>query len=237
MQRVTFSVLFYVKRSKPFKNGDLPIYLRITIDGKKAETSLKRGVPPELWDNVRHRAKGQSTEAKQINQELDSVSGQLHNHKLEFQEHGKTLTAQALLNAYLGKGDQQITLCGLFEEHNSDMSARVGKDYAPLTLQQYKAPFPHLIPASRPHRPQLSMMDGSFPTKCTITQVVWRHVWLGRTRWWGMPGIEISRLGGCDCGFDYGRDCGTKFGCFGNCVDVFGYLPTYTFPKWHSHTD
>ena len=111
MQRVTFSVLFYVKRSKPFKNGDLPIYLRITIDGKKAETSLKRGVPPELWDNVRHRAKGQSTEAKQINQELDSVSGQLHNHKLEFQEHGKTLTAQALLNAYLGKGDQQITLC------------------------------------------------------------------------------------------------------------------------------
>ena len=144
MQRVTFSVLFYVKRSKPFRNGDLPIYLRITIDGKKAETSLKRGVLPELWDNVRHRAKGQTKEAKQINQELDSVSGQLHNHKLEFQEHGKTVTAQALLDVYLGKGDRQITLTELFEEHNSDMSARVGKDYAPLTLQRYKAGFAHV---------------------------------------------------------------------------------------------
>ena len=126
------------------RNGDVPIYIRITLGGKIAETSLKRGVAAELWCQTKQRAKGNSSIAKGINQELDSVSGQLHNHKLEFQEHGKTLTAQALLNAYLGKGDQQITLCGLFEEHNSDMAARVGKDYAPLTLQRYKAGSKHI---------------------------------------------------------------------------------------------
>ena len=145
MQRVTFSVLFYVKRSKPFRNGSLPIYLRISIDGKKAETSIKRGVTPELWDNVKQRATGQSKEAKQINQELDSISGQLHNHKLEFQEQGKTLTPKRLLDAYRGKENyRQVTLTELFEKHNSDMSERVGKDYSPLTLQRYKAGLAHI---------------------------------------------------------------------------------------------
>ncbi|MFP5042643.1 Arm DNA-binding domain-containing protein [Parasediminibacterium sp. JCM 36343] len=32
-------------------NGTAPIYLRITIDAKRLEISLKRYVLPEKWDN------------------------------------------------------------------------------------------------------------------------------------------------------------------------------------------
>jgi hypothetical protein len=63
MERSTFSVLFYVKRSKLLKNGDAPVYLRITVNSKNAEISLKRSINPKLWDTARNKAKGTSDEA------------------------------------------------------------------------------------------------------------------------------------------------------------------------------
>lgn len=45
-RRSTFSVLFYIKRKKLLKNGDAPVYMRVTVDGRFLEASLKRGVNP-----------------------------------------------------------------------------------------------------------------------------------------------------------------------------------------------
>ena len=35
--KATFSILFYLKKRSDYSNGPLPIYLRITVDGKRAE--------------------------------------------------------------------------------------------------------------------------------------------------------------------------------------------------------
>ena len=40
-RKSTFSVLFFIKRKKLLKNGDAPVYMRITIDGRFLEASLK----------------------------------------------------------------------------------------------------------------------------------------------------------------------------------------------------
>lgn len=58
MERSTFAVLFYIKRSKLLKDGQAPVYLRITVDGQSAEISLKRGINFQLWDTARNKAKG-----------------------------------------------------------------------------------------------------------------------------------------------------------------------------------
>ena len=144
MQRVTFSILFFLKRNKPLRNGDLPIYLRITWNGRSVETSIKRGLPEKLWNQSRQRASGNSKVAININQELDSIQGQLHHHKLDLQERGKTVTARKLMDAYLGKDQTGPTLLQLFSEHNKDMSERVGIDFAPLTLQRYEVAHRHI---------------------------------------------------------------------------------------------
>ncbi|MCB0755373.1 MAG: phage integrase SAM-like domain-containing protein, partial [Flavobacteriales bacterium] len=144
MQRVTFSIFFFAKKNKPLRNGDLPIYIRVTCNGKSVETSIKRGVPPELWDANRQRAIGKTKAALGINQELESITGQFHNHKLELQERGKAVTARKLMDAYLGKDQSGPTLLQLFSEHNMDMSERVGIDFAPLTLQRYEVADRHV---------------------------------------------------------------------------------------------
>lgn len=42
----TFNLLFYIKKAKINAQGEAPIYMRITIDGKISEISTKRTVQP-----------------------------------------------------------------------------------------------------------------------------------------------------------------------------------------------
>lgn len=44
MQRNYFTVLFFLKKSKLLKNGEAPICMRITINGKRAEVQIKRSM-------------------------------------------------------------------------------------------------------------------------------------------------------------------------------------------------
>ena len=46
MKNWTLSILFYIKKIKLLKTGVAPIYMRITEDGKRAETSINRSVFP-----------------------------------------------------------------------------------------------------------------------------------------------------------------------------------------------
>ena len=52
MKRATFTILFFIKRSKLLKTGEAPVYLRITSNGDSSEISIKRSIKPSLWDTV-----------------------------------------------------------------------------------------------------------------------------------------------------------------------------------------
>ncbi|MGB5509523.1 Arm DNA-binding domain-containing protein, partial [Robiginitalea sp.] len=59
------SILMFVRRPRKFRNKFV-IYARITVDGKRAEISLKRLVTIGLWDDAKGRAIGNSNEARQL---------------------------------------------------------------------------------------------------------------------------------------------------------------------------
>jgi site-specific recombinase XerD len=144
MKRATFTILFFIKRSKLLKTGEAPVYLRITSNGDSSEISIKRSIKPSLWDTARNKAKGTSPEATEINDYLTSIRGQLFMHQRELQEAGKQITAKVLLNAFLGIGEKQWSLVELFEEHNNNVKQLIGKEFSPLTLQRYDAALKHI---------------------------------------------------------------------------------------------
>lgn len=144
MKRATFNILYFIKRGKLLKNGNAPVYMRITVNGKSTEVSLKRNIEPKLWDVARNRAKGNSQNSKDLNDYLSSVQGQLFMHQQEIQESGKTITPKLLANAFLGIGEKHWSLVELFQEHNDNMEKLIGIEYAPLTLQRYKAGLKHI---------------------------------------------------------------------------------------------
>jgi hypothetical protein len=62
-----FSLLFKLRKDKI--NADtVPIYLKITIDGKKVELFTKRYINPKKWDQKLQKAKGSNDEANSINE-------------------------------------------------------------------------------------------------------------------------------------------------------------------------
>ena len=46
----TFGVQF-ISRTNKAKNGLLPIYARISVDGRRVEVSLKRFIHPDNWSD------------------------------------------------------------------------------------------------------------------------------------------------------------------------------------------
>ena len=62
----TFGLLFYLKMSKVDTKGRAPIYLRITIEGRRAEISVKRSLLPFKWNTQAQRANGRTEPIKKL---------------------------------------------------------------------------------------------------------------------------------------------------------------------------
>ena len=48
-KRTTLSLLFFIKRTKLLKNGEAPVYMRITVKGERADFALNRSVNTQIW--------------------------------------------------------------------------------------------------------------------------------------------------------------------------------------------
>ena len=65
------SILFYAKKSKATSLTKVPIYLRFTVNGKRAEFSTGKDVEISKWSSAQNRLKGSSEEALALNKYLD----------------------------------------------------------------------------------------------------------------------------------------------------------------------
>ncbi|SEG01132.1 phage integrase SAM-like domain-containing protein [Parabacteroides chinchillae] len=127
MARSTFKVLFYVNGSKE-KDGIVPIMGRVTINGTVAQFSCKQTIPKTLWDAKGNRAKGKSTEARDINLALDNIKAQIIKHYQRISDREAYVTAEMVRNAYQGIGSEYETLIKAFDKDCANFLKRVGKD-------------------------------------------------------------------------------------------------------------
>jgi hypothetical protein len=47
----SFTLLFYLKKRSNYVKGKLPIYMRLTVDGKRIEVTTKRECEPSKWNS------------------------------------------------------------------------------------------------------------------------------------------------------------------------------------------
>lgn len=139
MKQLTNNLLFFVKRSKPCSNGEVPIFARLSFNSERIEFSLNLSVPPNCWDAARNRVGGNSEKSKQINGRLSALA--VHHLRLtnDLLDSGEPLRIRELRDKLLGIKAQSSTIVSLFEQHNREMRQRIGLDYAPLTIQRYNA--------------------------------------------------------------------------------------------------
>jgi integrase/recombinase XerD len=112
----TFAILFWIHTSRA-KNNQTRIYVRITVNGKRANISLKYKVDILTWDSNRQRAKGNSEAARALNQYLDQVHSKLVQCYQDLKFKGQLITAELIKANYLGEDDNSKTLQNLIEYH------------------------------------------------------------------------------------------------------------------------
>ena len=135
--RQTFSVLPIVRNNRMNKFGKVPIFIRITVNGKRQEISSKQWVDAKLWDSRKGRVKGNKEEARIINQHLDYIRTKLNSIYNELEKNGQLITAIALKESFQGKTVSQFTLMEAFQYHNQRMEAQIGKGYAKSTYTKF----------------------------------------------------------------------------------------------------
>ncbi|MEY3499186.1 MAG: hypothetical protein RL308_855 [Bacteroidota bacterium] len=139
------SILFYAKRAKASVNGLVPIYTRITINGKRIELSSNRFVEMSKWSTEAGKMKGNSEEARSINSHLDMLRIQIIDMQMELVHKKIPVTAETLKSKILGVDERARMLIPIFQDHNNKIKELVGKEYAPGTLERYKTSLSHTI--------------------------------------------------------------------------------------------
>lgn len=134
--RSTFRILFYVNKQRA-KDGSVPIYVRLTINGKSTFVSSRLTIPLALWDSAANKAIGKSIEAKRINAELDRIRAKLMHHYQRLSDRDAYVTAERVRSAYLGLGTEYETLLEAFDKFNRDFKQHVGVDRAQSTYRKY----------------------------------------------------------------------------------------------------
>jgi len=74
----TLGILFHLRRDKKRKDGTILIYLRITIDGKRAEFAINRFIEEDKWDAKSGYAIGTKESTRSLNTYIDILRSRVY---------------------------------------------------------------------------------------------------------------------------------------------------------------
>ena len=141
-----FSLLFRLKKPNGYAKGNVPVYMRLTIDGKRTELSVDREFDPHRWNKKFGRATGTKEDAKTLNAYLDTLQIKVHEAQRRLLEGGESVTAEKLKNNLQGKETKKHRLLlEVFRQHNQQMQILVEKEeYANGTLNHFETTYKHV---------------------------------------------------------------------------------------------
>ncbi len=136
---------FYAKSTKANAAGLLPIYVRLTVDGKRLEFSTKKFVEQSKWSSELSKIRGTTEEARSINSYLDMMKSKVFDAQMELMHRNEALTIDNFKEKLLGTEQRSRMLIPIFQDHNNKIKELIGKEYAPGTLERYKTSLSHTI--------------------------------------------------------------------------------------------
>jgi site-specific recombinase XerD len=156
----SFGLLFYLKKPRGYVKGECPIYLRITMDGVMKEMSIHRNCDPGRWDSRIGRALISKTSGRRsaseplttddpfraLNAYLDTLQAKVHEARHQLLMSGKPITAEAIRNLLQGRetsGERPHLLLEIFQYHNDQAKALVGKEFSKGTLTKFNTVLKH----------------------------------------------------------------------------------------------
>jgi len=129
----SFSILFFLKKDKASK-GIAPLYVRITINKKFVDISLKRRLKFISWDHKFQKVIGADKELKEVQEKVRQARTEINSAYDTLRYNKEVLTADSI-KTFLERGgeEEQTTLLFLMNYHNTE----VKKLLEPGTMKNY----------------------------------------------------------------------------------------------------
>lgn len=126
----SFAILCYLRNGKLDKLGKAPIYLRITVNGLRAEFSIKRKIEPRKWCSVKGRVRGSNPKAQALNHYIDELETKAYDIHSKLVIKKKPFNAELIKNKLLNKEQTHKTLLVIYDQHNAQIEQLIGLDYS-----------------------------------------------------------------------------------------------------------
>lgn len=136
-------VIFYLKASKTTKDGESPIFARITLPGQSITVSTGKSISKERWQLTSNlRASLRLEKEKIIKNALERFRMDVESRHSTLSQNGKTYNLEELKEALLGKPAlkrKPAGIIGIMEKHNTHFKKKTDAgDRAPASLQKYE---------------------------------------------------------------------------------------------------
>ena len=103
MKRATFKICFYIQKSRVAKDGQVPILLRVTINGQRSVASVNLKVNPQNWNAVAGKSTANTRKDDEINARLDTIRLRVMQIYREMELDHEFISAQKVVDKYLGR--------------------------------------------------------------------------------------------------------------------------------------
>ncbi|MGP1992901.1 site-specific integrase [Zobellia laminariae] len=117
---LTFSISFFVRKKKNSPEQAL-LYVRITVNGRSKEISLKHDLPFEKWNQSAGKMQGNGAKSRLVNRKVETVRTRLHNIYEDLIKEERIITSDTLKERYLGQDVTHNTMGSLLDYHNDKM--------------------------------------------------------------------------------------------------------------------
>jgi site-specific recombinase XerD len=132
-------VLFWLFKAKKTKDGQVPIYVRITVSGVRDEFASGKKIIPESWDSKDEVALSSCPDYKETNNYVRRTRASIESHYERLKILNSEVTAAMIKEAMFPKLTKSKSLMQAFKLHNSLFAELVEKELASGgTLKRYE---------------------------------------------------------------------------------------------------
>jgi integrase len=138
-----FNLLFYLKKRNNYEGGLIPIYMRVSVGGKRTEFATQREWDPTKWNSSAGRASGTKEEARELNAFLDTLKTKVYEAQRKLVNEGEVVSTDTIREIITGRNRNSKMLLEVFDYHNRQMRELVDIDFAAGTMERYETARSH----------------------------------------------------------------------------------------------
>jgi site-specific recombinase XerD len=143
----TFGLLFYLKKARGYKAGEVHVYMRITVNSTITDVSTKRKCEPSQWNGLAGRSAAKTEIGKSLNSYLDVLQRRVYEIRKQLLDTEKPVTAENIKIILQGGQihEHKHMIIEIFKHHNEQMAQLIGNEYTASTLERYTTSLKHTV--------------------------------------------------------------------------------------------